>query len=111
MTILSTIKNSLDIPSDETVFDAELLEYIQGVVIQVYYLGVDEFSGLTVDANLDWPELNGDLNSLVQAYVIQSVRGIFDPVSNVAIKETRDSYLNRTAALIMYKAREIKDVT
>lgn len=93
--ILTTVKTSLGIESDDTSFDPDILMFTNSVLATLNQVGVGPENGFEIeDAAATWDEfLDGDsrLNN-VKAYVYLKVRMLFDPpATSFAIQALNDN--------------------
>lgn len=80
--ILLSIKKLLGIPTDDDVFDSELIIHINSVFTILYQLGVGPEEGFTInDQNGSWNDFLKDEKALelVKSYMYMKVRLMFDP--------------------------------
>lgn len=81
--ILNSIKKILGVDPSLTVFDFDILMYINGVFARLHQLGVGPVDGFTIDdAVATWGDFLGtDIARFnqVKTYIYLSVRIVFDP--------------------------------
>ena len=80
--ILTTVKRTLGLEEDYTVFDQEVILHINSVFGTLHQLGVGPVNGFEIeDADAIWSDfLNDDLTlSPVKSYMYLRVRMLFDP--------------------------------
>lgn len=95
--ILTSIKSMLGIEESYTIFDNDLIAYINAVISTLYQIGLDSAESFTIKgADETWDELLSDyLNvELVKPLVYLKVRKIFDPPQSQAIMSAIDSQIN-----------------
>lgn len=80
--ILDDTKKALNLESDYTPFDQEIIMHINSVLASLHQLGIGPAAGYAIVTSADtWDEFIGDelrLNN-VQTYVFLRVKMIFDP--------------------------------
>lgn len=110
--ILLTIKQMLGIPSEYSVFDEELVVYINTVIAALRQLGVGPENGFAITGeNESWEDYIGDTSMYenVKAYIYLKVRMMFDPPSSSFVLE---AFKNQAAEIewrIYIQADEDKD--
>lgn len=80
--ILTSIKKNLGLAEDYTVFDSDIILYINGVFSTLNQLGIGPDLGFAIeDASAVWDDfLVGDLRkNSVKSYMTLKVRMLFDP--------------------------------
>ena len=83
--ILTSIKKMLGIEEDYTHFDADLIMYINGVLMALTQIGVGPKEGFYIsDKNQTWEDYLGVTKKLeaVKSYIYMKVRLSFDPPSS-----------------------------
>lgn len=80
--ILLSTKKKLNVPSDYTVFDDDIIDYINstfGILSQIGVISPDGF--MIEDESTEWEEVPIHQNqlNLVKTYVYLKVRMLFDP--------------------------------
>ena len=91
--ILTTIKNMLEIDLDDDCFDEELVTYINTCFITLKQVGVIDYDFYITDKTTSWSDLLKDKVSSFQSvktYVYARVKILFDPPSS----STLSSYEN-----------------
>lgn len=91
--ILTTIKNMLEIDLDDDCFDEELVTYINTCFITLKQVGVIDYDFYITDKTTSWSDLLKDKASSFQSvktYVYARVKILFDPPSS----STLSSYEN-----------------
>jgi len=93
--ILDSVKKSLNIPVDVTVFDSVLIMHINTVFSKLYQLGVGPDRPFMIEGNeAEWDEFSTDPSiNMVRTFVYLEVRLVFDPPSAsvlTAIEKKRD---------------------
>lgn len=91
--ILTTIKNMLEIDLDDDCFDDELVTYINTCFITLKQVGVIDYDFYITDKTTSWSDLLKDKVSSFQSvktYVYARVKILFDPPSS----STLSSYEN-----------------
>ena len=79
--ILETIKTMLDVPLDQTSFDLEILNFINGAFFTLNQLGVGPDTPFVLEnADTVWSEFTPDINllQLVKPYIFLKVKTIWD---------------------------------
>lgn len=110
--ILLTIKQMLGIPSEYSVFDEELVVYINTVIAALRQLGVGPENGFAITGENDsWGDYIGDtlMYENVKSYIYLKVRMMFDPPSSSFVLE---AFKNQAAEIewrIYIQADEDKD--
>lgn len=82
--ILTSIKQLLNIEAKETSFDNEIIMHINSVFMTLTQLGVGPSTGFHIDDDsTEWTEFIPDLNDLqaVKTYMYLKVKLVFDPSS------------------------------
>jgi hypothetical protein len=80
--ILNDTKKALGIAADYTVFDDQLLMFINGVLSRLTLVGIGPEEGVLVeDADATWDAVIGTDNrkNMAKSYVYARVRQLFDP--------------------------------
>ena len=91
--ILTTIKNMLEIDLDDDCFDEELITYINACFITLKQVGAIDYDFYVTDKITSWSDLLKDKASSFQSvktYVYARVKILFDPPSS----STLSSYEN-----------------
>ena len=91
--ILTTIKNMLEIDLDDDCFDEELVTYINTCFIMLKQVGVIDYDFYVTDKTTSWSDLLKDKVSSFQSlktYIYARVKILFDPPSS----STLSSYEN-----------------
>ena len=91
--ILTTIKNMLEIDLDDDCFDEELVTYINTCFITLKQVGVIDYDFYITDKTTSWSDLLKDKVSSFQSlktYIYARVKILFDPPSS----STLSSYEN-----------------
>ena len=91
--ILTTIKNMLEIDLDDDCFDEELVTYINTCFIILKQVGAIDYDFYVIDRTTSWADLLKDKASSFQSlktYVYARVKILFDPPSS----STLSSYEN-----------------
>lgn len=86
--ILRTIKALLGPDSDYTVFDQDILIFINGALSTLTQIGIGPSEGFRITGeNETWQDFLGDYDDLepVKSYVYMKVRLMFDPPSNSSV--------------------------
>lgn len=79
--ILNSIKTMLDVPLDQTSFDLELINYINGAFFTLNQLGVGPKTPFVLEnGDATWSDFTSDINKLqlVKQYVFLKVKTVFD---------------------------------
>ena len=88
--ILTSIKKLLGIEEEYTQFDADIIIYINSVLMFLNQLGVGPTTGFSItDKSKTWKEYFGTQTNLeaVKSYIYLKVRLLFDPPSSSAVIE------------------------
>lgn len=110
--ILLTIKQMLGIPSEYTVFDDELVVFINSVLSALHQLGVGPENGFAISGeNEQWDEYIGDsqLYENVKTYIYLKVRMMFDPPSSSYVLEAFKNQASEIEWRIYVQADEDRD--
>ena len=102
--ILKTIRTSLGILSDSTVFDPELLVSINGALMVVSQLGIGPDGGFNIiDDTATWDELFDGVSNIeaVKSYIFMKCKLEFDPPGTSFLGESINRQLNELAYRIM----------
>lgn len=102
--ILITIRTSLGILPDSTVFDPELLVSINSALMVVSQLGIGPVGGLSIDDDtVDWDELFDGVTNIeaVKSYIFLKVKLDFDPPGTSFLQESINRQLTELAYRIM----------
>ena len=86
--ILRTIKALLGPDSDYTVFDQDILIFINGALSTLTQIGIGPAEGFRITGESEtWEDFLGDYPDLesVKSYVYMKVRIMFDPPSNSSV--------------------------
>lgn len=88
-TILESVKIACNVPLSETVFDADLLLNINGVISFAQRIGVNGLENLDVDENTEYPTFTeGDgkeVQRLMKLYIPLKVKASWDPSTSASI--------------------------
>lgn len=105
MVILLYVKSVLGLEDDNHAFDDELLMFINTAVAKLQQIGVQDLDDVFVDSDTLWPLFSSDitLSSLCKSYVGSSVRLIFDPPANGAVKESYKQYASELEGRIQFQ--------
>lgn len=82
MSILNTVKKTLNLPADIDDFDPDIILHINSVFSTLNQLGIGPSDGFQIeDDSAEWDSyLNGDLRlNNVKSYMFLRVRMLFDP--------------------------------
>lgn len=82
MSILNTVKKTLNLPADIDDFDPDIILHINSVFSTLNQLGIGPSDGFQIeDDAVEWDSyLNGDLRlNNVKSYMFLRVRMLFDP--------------------------------
>lgn len=91
--ILSTVKHLLGVTDDYTVFDDQILIGVNAAFGVLHQLGFDSFTA-TNESTWDDFECNPKYLGMVQQYVFQKTRLMFDPPQNGSVKESMQNVIN-----------------
>lgn len=88
--ILDTIKKMLNLSSDYTAFDTEIIVHINSVIFTLNQIGVGKQGFSITDNSQTWEDYLGDTKNLeaVKTCMYMKVRVIFDPPSPSAVLES-----------------------
>lgn len=86
--ILTAVKKYIGIPNNDG-FDEELLRLLNSIFATFdTVLGVDPLLTAEIDNTTVWPDYGSlVLNSMIREFVCLETRLLFDPPSNVSVKE------------------------
>lgn len=95
--ILDTIKQLLDIQSDYTAFDTDIIVHINSAFMALNQLGVGPTECFSIDGSEEnWAEFvdkSIDLEA-VKTYIYLKVRTIFDPPSSSVVMEAMNKNIS-----------------
>ena len=94
--ILKCIKDMLNVPLDDHVFDAELIVYINSAFAHLCQIGVGPIDGFEIeDDSTEWSEYTGDdkMFNMVKTFVFLSVKLIFDPPASSSVQKILEDKL------------------
>lgn len=95
MNILQDIKLGVGVPVDSDAFDSELLMHANATAGFINQLGVTEFDGLVIREETEWPTITSPLiDSLVKAYLMMTVKSVFDPTASATIRDHIADYMH-----------------
>lgn len=84
--ILSSVKQMLGIPADDTFFDQTLMLHINSVFSIIRQLGVGPSDGYVATSSNTWSDFFGEWDDrklqLIKTYMGMKVRQLFDPPTN-----------------------------
>lgn len=87
--ILLSIKQKIGIVKEYTIFDSDIIDYINSTFLTLSQLGVGPTEGFLIKGDLDvWTDFIPDSNLLhyIKTYIYLSVKLIFDPpTSSIAV--------------------------
>lgn len=85
--ILSSIKQPLNVPEEETGFDSELVMLVNSALSKLCQLGVGPSEGFSIEGpEATWSEfVDDDRLSMVKEYVYLDVKLAFDPPTASAL--------------------------
>ena len=107
MEILNDIKPFLGISLNETVFDLEILAYINGVLAEVVQLGAIEFEDIFVDSNTEWPIFGSVIKEqLLKNFLSLKVRTLFDPTTSETVSKAHQGMLADLSGRILIEYSE-----
>lgn len=98
--ILSTIKKMLGFESEYEAFDEDLVVLINGIIRELYQLGVGEECFALTGSEQTWIEYLGGTSGIlddVKSYIYYKVRLIFNPPSNSFVVNSYKDAINETA--------------
>lgn len=96
--ILDSTKAKLGIVYDYTIFDAQIIDYINSTFLDLNQLGVGSEDGFSIEDNLStWDEFvsNTLLMNAVKSYVYLKVRLLFDPPSNSGVVDAINKQIDK----------------
>jgi hypothetical protein len=82
--ILNSVKSKINLTEDNTEFDNDIIDYVNGVFGTLNQLGLGPTLGFEIhDASATWESFTGgDLRyNAVKTYVAKKVQQVFDPAS------------------------------
>lgn len=95
--ILNSVKTKLNVDPDNTEFDDQLIDYINGAFGTLHQLGVGPLVGFEIEDNsATWTSFTGGdarLNS-VKTYVAKKVQQLFDPPSTSFTQASLQEVIN-----------------
>lgn len=109
--ILTSIKKLLGIPESYEHFDADLIMYINSVLMILTQLGVGPKEGFQVeDKETEWYDFIPDSQNLqiVKSYIHQRVKLLFDPPLSSAVLESMNRTISELEWRINVEAEEIR---
>lgn len=79
--ILTTIKKMIGLTEYDTIFDPDIIVYINSAFMDLYQIGVSESPFSISDKSSKWEDFLEDLTKIgyVKTYIFIKVRLIFDP--------------------------------
>lgn len=85
--ILSTVKEALGVVPEYTVFDSQIIMYVNTVFSILHQLGVGPDAGFSIsNQDAEWPDYLPDadwqLLEDVKTYIVLKTRLLFDPPTN-----------------------------
>lgn len=92
--ILLTIKKMLGIADDYTVFDQDIIVFINSTISVLRQIGVGPSTGYRITGpNETWSSLVGDATNLeeVKTYIYLRVKRLFDPPASSSVLESFNS--------------------
>lgn len=109
MTIINDVKESLTINSDNSSFDSELLPILMGVLATASQLGVNEFDGVIITEETEWPVFDDvNVKNAVVPWVTLKIKMVFDPTPSDAISKAYNVSLSGLEQLILIlKSEEV----
>lgn len=93
--ILTSIKKLLGIHEEYTIFDSDLIIYINTAFAILNQIGVGPEAGFMIeDSNAVWDDYIEDYNyAMVKSFIFLRVRLAFDPPSSTALLESMQNQL------------------
>lgn len=94
--VLNSIKKLLGIQESYTIFDADLIMYINSTFAMLNQIGIGPKEGFMIeDSYTTWDEYITQANeSMVKSYIYLKVRLLFDPPSNNSLTESINRQLS-----------------
>lgn len=84
--ILNSVKETIGINSDYTVFDNNLIMHINTVLFTLYQLGATESPVSISDSTAEWSSITPTTDlELIKTYVYLKTRMYFDPPTNSSL--------------------------
>lgn len=110
--ILTSIKKSLGLAEDYTVYDLDLVLHINSVLSDLHQLGVGPDAGFEiVDDSATWIDFLGDdprLNN-VRSYTYLAVKMLFDPPTVGYVLTAWEKMLEKAEFRVLIASDEIKN--
>ena len=110
--ILNTVKKTCGLTEDYTVFDQDILVYINGVILDLTQNGIGPSEGYMVtDSSQTWGDFVGDFSHVgtVATYISQKVRLIFDPPATSFVGEAIQKRLDEMIWRLNIQGSEVND--
>ncbi len=107
--ILTSVKKNLGIDQNYTVYDPDILMYINAVMSTLDQIGVGPEEGFLVeDASTTWDELLGTDPRLnhVRTYVTLRVRMLFDPPQTSYLQTAIEKQIEQLEVRLNYQREE-----
>lgn len=114
--ILNSVKTALAVAPEDTVFDAELVLHINGVLAELHQLGVGPAAGFMIaDKDETWEDFLGVIDSAqdprlnsVKSYIHLKVKMIFDPPEVGYVLTAYEKLIEQAQWRVTIAADEIK---
>ena len=88
--ILSDLKPLLGIEEEYTVYDKELIAYINGFLLTAWQIGLIKDRKIVVDENSEWSDVFVDeISDRCKTWLAMNVRMTFDPPQGAAAESIR----------------------
>lgn len=103
MKILSTIKKLLGITDEYTVYDTDIIIFINTAINALYQLGVGP-SNFTITSTTTWSDYLGNETNveMVKTYIYIKTKLLFDPGTNSTITKALEEQLKEIESRITY---------
>jgi len=90
MSILSDLKPLLGIEEEYTVYDKELIAYINGFLLTAWQIGLIKDRKIVVDESSDWSDVFVDeISDRCATWLAMNIRMTFDPPQGAAAESIR----------------------
>lgn len=96
--ILLEIKQSIGLGEQETIFDSDIIMYINSAFLNLFQLGVGPSIGFAIsDKTKTWNEFTTDLNILgyIKTYIFIKTKLLFDPPQTSFVLEALERQIQQ----------------
>ena len=96
--ILLEIKQSIGLSEQETIFDSDIIMYINSAFLNLFQLGVGPSIGFYIsDKTKTWNEFTTDLNILgyIKTYIFIKTKLLFDPPQTSFVLEALERQIQQ----------------